>query len=229
MRSPSVKIHRAANYDIRSLPVFGDHDKVTGQVLLDVALCATPGRLTILVCVPVCTIAIHLALFPCPACSFKGASSTCHPMLASPSSTTTLSHHVWTRTGMSSSRPSTRAPRGSSTAPGPRRRFATRSSLPAYEGVGGSVVQVNQHYAARFGRMHTRSTYPGRSSQVKSCLRHSPLSRPGSVDHDLARVLSAQRCRTVSRRYGKPPMVATGYCEHLEISHFPADTDICLL
>ncbi|KAI0697508.1 hypothetical protein C8T65DRAFT_582572 [Cerioporus squamosus] len=48
VRSPSVKIHRAANYDIRSLPVFGDHDKVTGKVLLDVGLCATPGRLTIL-------------------------------------------------------------------------------------------------------------------------------------------------------------------------------------
>ena len=49
VRSPSVKIHRAANYDIRSLPVFGDHDKVAGQVLLDVSLCATPGRLTIFV------------------------------------------------------------------------------------------------------------------------------------------------------------------------------------
>ncbi|EJF59724.1 hypothetical protein DICSQDRAFT_88794 [Dichomitus squalens LYAD-421 SS1] len=46
VRSPSVKIHRAANYDIRSLPVFGDHDKVAGTVLLDVNLCGTPGRLT---------------------------------------------------------------------------------------------------------------------------------------------------------------------------------------
>ncbi len=27
--------------------MFGDHDKVTGSVLLDVSLCATPGRLTI--------------------------------------------------------------------------------------------------------------------------------------------------------------------------------------
>ncbi len=49
VRSPSVKIHRAANYEIRALPVFGDHDKVTGKVLLDVGLCSTPGRLTILV------------------------------------------------------------------------------------------------------------------------------------------------------------------------------------
>ncbi|KAI0760363.1 hypothetical protein C8Q74DRAFT_222201 [Fomes fomentarius] len=48
VRSPSVKIHRAANYEIRALPVFGDHDKVTGKVLLDVGLCSTPGRLTIL-------------------------------------------------------------------------------------------------------------------------------------------------------------------------------------
>ncbi|PIL23310.1 hypothetical protein GSI_14621 [Ganoderma sinense ZZ0214-1] len=47
VRSPSVKIHRGANYDIRSLPVFGEQDKVSGQVLLDVSLCATPGRLTI--------------------------------------------------------------------------------------------------------------------------------------------------------------------------------------
>ncbi|KAI1794484.1 hypothetical protein LXA43DRAFT_143333 [Ganoderma leucocontextum] len=47
VRSPSVKIHRAANYDIRSLPVFGEQDKVSGKVLLDVSLCATPGRLTI--------------------------------------------------------------------------------------------------------------------------------------------------------------------------------------
>lgn len=49
IRSPSVKIHRAANYDIRSLPVFGEQDKVSGQVLLDVSLCVTPGRLTIFV------------------------------------------------------------------------------------------------------------------------------------------------------------------------------------
>ncbi|KAI0754332.1 hypothetical protein C8Q80DRAFT_1216421 [Daedaleopsis nitida] len=46
VRSPSVKIHRTATNDIRSLPVFGDHDKVSGKVLLDVGLCATPGRLT---------------------------------------------------------------------------------------------------------------------------------------------------------------------------------------
>ena len=64
MRSPSVKIHRAANYDIRSLPVFGDHDKVTGKVLLDVGLCATPGRLTILVCVALHSIVIELTLSP---------------------------------------------------------------------------------------------------------------------------------------------------------------------
>ncbi|KAI0355973.1 hypothetical protein OH77DRAFT_1538177 [Trametes cingulata] len=48
VRSPSVKIHRGKGYDAaQSLPVFGDHDKVTGSVLLDVGLCATPGRLTI--------------------------------------------------------------------------------------------------------------------------------------------------------------------------------------
>ena len=52
VRSPSVKIHRAANYDIRSLPVFGEQDKVSGQVLLDVSLCVTPGRLTIFVRIP---------------------------------------------------------------------------------------------------------------------------------------------------------------------------------
>ncbi|KAH9852260.1 hypothetical protein C2E23DRAFT_826562 [Lenzites betulinus] len=48
VRSPSVKILRGKGYDTaQSLPVFGDHDKVTGSVLLDVSLCATPGRLTI--------------------------------------------------------------------------------------------------------------------------------------------------------------------------------------
>ncbi|KAI0642776.1 hypothetical protein C8Q79DRAFT_234184 [Trametes meyenii] len=48
VRSPSVKVHRGKEYDApQSLPVFGDHDKVTGFVLLDVSLCATPGRLTI--------------------------------------------------------------------------------------------------------------------------------------------------------------------------------------
>ncbi|KAI0631232.1 hypothetical protein C8Q77DRAFT_195003 [Trametes polyzona] len=48
VRSPSVKVLRGKGYDTpQSLPVFGDHDKVTGSVLLDVSLCATPGRLTI--------------------------------------------------------------------------------------------------------------------------------------------------------------------------------------
>ncbi|KAJ8468336.1 hypothetical protein ONZ51_g9708 [Trametes cubensis] len=48
VRSPSVKVLRGKGYDAaQSLPVFGDHDKVTGTVLLDVGLCATPGRLTI--------------------------------------------------------------------------------------------------------------------------------------------------------------------------------------
>ncbi|CDO74586.1 hypothetical protein BN946_scf184583.g13 [Trametes cinnabarina] len=48
VRSPSVKILRGKGYDAaQSLPVFGDHDKVTGTVLLDVSLCAMPGRLTI--------------------------------------------------------------------------------------------------------------------------------------------------------------------------------------
>ncbi|KAL7277235.1 hypothetical protein ACG7TL_009087 [Trametes sanguinea] len=48
VRSPSVKVLRGKGYDVaQSLPVFGDHDKVTGTVLLDVGLCATPGRLTI--------------------------------------------------------------------------------------------------------------------------------------------------------------------------------------
>ncbi|KAI8972901.1 hypothetical protein BD414DRAFT_499802 [Trametes punicea] len=48
VRSPSIKILRGKGYDAaQSLPVFGDHDKVTGTVLLDVGLCATPGRLTI--------------------------------------------------------------------------------------------------------------------------------------------------------------------------------------
>ncbi|EIW55037.1 uncharacterized protein TRAVEDRAFT_153349 [Trametes versicolor FP-101664 SS1] len=48
VRSPSVKVLRGKGYDsAQSLPVFGDHDKVTGSVLLDVSLCATPGRLTI--------------------------------------------------------------------------------------------------------------------------------------------------------------------------------------
>ncbi|KAH9941719.1 uncharacterized protein BXZ73DRAFT_74910 [Epithele typhae] len=47
VRSQSIKIHRAANYDIRSLPVFGDHDKVSGNVLLDLSLCCAPGRLTV--------------------------------------------------------------------------------------------------------------------------------------------------------------------------------------
>ena len=58
VRSPSVKIHRAANYDIRSLPVFGDHDKVMGKVLVDLGLCCTPGRLTI---------SVRLSPHPAPA------------------------------------------------------------------------------------------------------------------------------------------------------------------
>ncbi|KAI0763438.1 hypothetical protein BD413DRAFT_208395 [Trametes elegans] len=48
VRSPSVKVVRGkGNDNAQSLPVFGDHDKVTGKVLLDVGLCAVPGRLTI--------------------------------------------------------------------------------------------------------------------------------------------------------------------------------------
>lgn len=48
VRSHSVKVARQRNSELaQSFPVFGDHDRVEGVVLLDSALCTTPGRLTI--------------------------------------------------------------------------------------------------------------------------------------------------------------------------------------
>ncbi|OCH89348.1 hypothetical protein OBBRIDRAFT_778682 [Obba rivulosa] len=48
IRSPTVKVVRRDGFEAaRSLPVFGDHNKVQGTVLVDVGLCSVPGRLTI--------------------------------------------------------------------------------------------------------------------------------------------------------------------------------------
>ncbi|EMD35360.1 hypothetical protein CERSUDRAFT_116150 [Gelatoporia subvermispora B] len=48
VRSPAMKVVRRDGFDAaRSLPVFGDHNKVEGTVLMDVGLCSVPGRLTI--------------------------------------------------------------------------------------------------------------------------------------------------------------------------------------
>lgn len=52
VRSPSVKVARQRNSEVaQSFPVFGDHDRIEGVVLLDNALCTTPGRLSISVSV----------------------------------------------------------------------------------------------------------------------------------------------------------------------------------
>lgn len=53
IRSPSVKVMRQPGIETaRSLPLFGDHNKVSGTVLLDVGVCSTPGRLTVSVSDP---------------------------------------------------------------------------------------------------------------------------------------------------------------------------------
>ncbi|OBZ67337.1 hypothetical protein A0H81_12636 [Grifola frondosa] len=40
-------VRRRGSETARSMPVFGDHDKVAGTVLLDVRFCSMPGRLAI--------------------------------------------------------------------------------------------------------------------------------------------------------------------------------------
>lgn len=50
VRSESVKVlrQRGKEYELgRPLPVFGDHDRVEGTVVLDVGFSPSPGRLTI--------------------------------------------------------------------------------------------------------------------------------------------------------------------------------------